>query len=151
MRPGAEEFLQEMSEYFEIVVFTAAMQDYADWVLDQIDPHKYIKHRLYRQHALRQTTSYIKDLSRLGRDIRRVIIVDNVAENFQQQPENGILIKSWVDDPGDTALMELSPLLKEIAKKQVPDVRDALSTFSAQMLEQNERGLDHYQLSLDVC
>lgn len=53
IRPDAEEFLCEMSQFYEIVIFTAAMQDYADWVIDQIDPEGYIKHRLYRHHALK--------------------------------------------------------------------------------------------------
>ena len=150
VRPGTDEFLQEMSESFEIVVFTAAMQDYADWVLNQIDPNGYIKHRLYRQHTIRSEKCYIKDLSRIGRDLKRMIIVDNVGENFQLQPENGILIKSWLDDPSDTALLELAPLLKEIAKKKVGDVKEALNKFSMQMNEQSEMGLQHYQLSLDV-
>ena len=34
IRPGAHEFLRQMSQAYEIVIFTAAMQDYADWVLD---------------------------------------------------------------------------------------------------------------------
>ena len=104
--------MQDLAEYYEIVVFTAALQDYADWVLDQIDPKKYIKHRLYRQHAFPYGTSFVKDLSRVGRDLSKIIIVDNVADNFQLQPENGILIKSWIDDSADTALQELAPLLK---------------------------------------
>jgi CTD small phosphatase-like protein 2 len=113
VRPGAEAFLKQISQYYEIVVFTAALQEYADWVLDQIDPGptKYIKYRLYRQHALPCATNFVKDLSRLGRDIRKVIIVDNVGENFQLQQENGIMIRSWVDDSNDTALQELAPLL----------------------------------------
>ena len=49
--------------------------------------------------------------------------MDNVAENFQLQPDNGIFIKSWFDDMSDTALEELSPLLKEIVEKKVTDVR----------------------------
>ena len=111
VRPGAEQFLKNVSKFFEIVVFTAALQDYADWVLDQIDPDKYIKHRLYRQHARQCGINYVKDLALIGRDLKRVIIVDNVAENFQTQPENGILIRSWTDEPGDTALQELAPIL----------------------------------------
>lgn len=55
---------------------------------------------------------FIKDLSRIGRPLHRTIIVDNVAENFSQQPDNGIFIKSWFDDVSDTALLELAPLLK---------------------------------------
>ena len=48
VRPGAMKFLKEMSDYFEIVIFTAAMPDYADWILDNIDRHNKITHRLYR-------------------------------------------------------------------------------------------------------
>ena len=95
-----------------MVVFTAALQEYADWVLDQIDPAKHVKHRLFRQHALPYGATTVKDLSRLGRDLRKVIIVDNVADNFQLQPENGILIRTWTDDATDTALRELAPLLR---------------------------------------
>lgn len=112
IRPGCEKFLKEMSELYEVVIFTAAMQDYADWVLDNIDKPKYISYRLYRQHASPTNMVFIKDLSRIGRPLNKTIIVDNVAENFSQQPDNGIFIKSWFDDMTDTALLELAPLLR---------------------------------------
>lgn len=101
-----------MSELYEVVIFTAAMQDYADWVLDNIDKNKYISYRMYRQHASPTGMVFIKDLSRIGRPLNKTIIVDNVAENFSQQPDNGIFIKSWFDDMQDTALLELAPLLR---------------------------------------
>jgi CTD small phosphatase-like protein 2 len=88
-------------------------------------------------------------LSKLGRDISRVIIVDNVAENFQNQPDNGIFIRSWFDDMTDTALEELGPLLKEIVRKQVPDVRVALRKFRDQMMEQLEKGISNPVMTLD--
>jgi CTD small phosphatase-like protein 2 len=113
-RPGCEQFLEDASKYFEIVIFTAALQDYADWVLDQLDPSGCISHRLYRQHAVFTGSYYVKDLSQIGRELSKVIIVDNIAENFQAQPDNGILIRSWFDDPNDNALLELLPLLKGI-------------------------------------
>ena len=122
IRPGVQKFLQEMSEIYEVVIFTAAMQDYADWVLDQLDKNSWITHRLYRQHTSIENGVFIKDLSKLGRDLNKTIIVDNVAENFQKQPENGILIKSWYDDPNDDALFELGPLLKMIARKKTDKV-----------------------------
>ena len=77
----------------------------------------------------------MKDLSRIGRDLSKTIIVDNIAENFQLQPDNGIFIKTWIDDMNDTALLELAPLLKQIVNKKVPDVRDALRKFRDQMLD----------------
>jgi len=98
---------------------------------------------MYRQHALPYGPIFVKDLSRIGRDLSRTIIVDNVAENFQLQPDNGIFIKSWFDDMSDTALSELAPLLKEIVKKQVNDVRDALRKFRDQMLEQISKGIQN--------
>ena len=48
IRPGCEKFLKEMSELYEVSIFTAAMQDYADWVLNELDPKKYITYRMYR-------------------------------------------------------------------------------------------------------
>lgn len=82
IRPGAREFLAQMSICYEVVIFTAAMQDYADWVIDHLDTGKWIKHRLYRQHACREGPVFIKDLSKLGRQLNTVIIVDNVYQNF---------------------------------------------------------------------
>ena len=49
----------------------------------------------------------------------------------------------------DTALDELGPLLKEIVKKQVKDVRVALRKFRDQMIEQLEKGITNPTMSLD--
>ncbi len=65
----------------------------------------------------------------MGRELSKTLIVDNVAENFQLQPDNGVFIRTWIDDPTDNALEELAPLLKEIVLKGVTDVRDALKVF----------------------
>lgn len=48
IRPGADEFLRLLSNHYEIVIFTAAMQDYADWALDHFMHKKSISYRLYR-------------------------------------------------------------------------------------------------------
>ncbi len=93
----------------------------------------------------------------MGRDLSKIIIVDNVAENFQLQPDNGIFIRSWFEDTNDTALSELSPLLKgkihklyvEIVRKDVDDVRVALRQFRDQMLDQISKGISTPQLSLN--
>jgi CTD small phosphatase-like protein 2 len=71
----------------------------------------------------------VKDISKLGRDLSRTIIIDNVWENFQLQQENGIFIKTWIDDKNDTSLIDLMPLLKEFVIKEVPDVRKTLRKF----------------------
>merc|ERR1719159_1408539 len=115
IRPGMREFLEKMHSLgYELVIFTAATQDYADWVIDQIDPDRLIHHRLYRQHALPWGPLFAKDLSRLGRDLNRTLIIDNVQENFMLQPNNGIFILTWCEDPQDNALFALTPLLDEL-------------------------------------
>jgi len=127
IRPGMPEFLNRMNKIgYEVVIFTAATQDYADWVIDQIDPGGLIHHRLYRQHALPWGPIFVKDLSKLGRDLDRMLIIDNVQENFMLQPGHGIFIFTWYDDPGDTALLALTPLLEELlaTKAKVPEILD---------------------------
>jgi TFIIF-interacting CTD phosphatase-like protein len=66
IRPGADDFLKTLASHFEIIIFTAAMQDYADWVLDNLDTNRIINYRLYRQHAVRNGAVFIKDMSKLG-------------------------------------------------------------------------------------
>ena len=66
LRPYAQEFLDEMGKYYEIVVFTAALQDYADWILNRLDTNGSIKYRLYRQHTYSQSNYHIKVIHYCG-------------------------------------------------------------------------------------
>ena len=115
-----------MAQHYEVVIFTAGTKDYADWALAHISnqaAYHFIDHRLYRDHTIQAMEVFIKDLANLGRDLNKTIIVDNIPENFLLQPENGISIKSWFDDPDDTALTDMTPLLVQIVEQMVPDVR----------------------------
>jgi len=67
-----------MSKLYEIVIWTAGMKEYADWVINILDKYKCIKYRLYRQHTQEKNDTYIKDLSKLGRNIAKTIIIDNL-------------------------------------------------------------------------
>lgn len=107
-RPFCLGFLRNLSAYYEIVVFTAATKNYADQIIDALDPEKtLIDFRLYRQHTKPQDGVYYKDLKPLGRDLRKTIIVDNIADNFAKQKENGIEIKGWYFEKEDTELRKL--------------------------------------------
>ena len=125
IRPFCNQFLTELSNYFELVIFTAAMKDYADWIVDGIDKRGSIKHRLYRQHCRRTHVSRseeeggdyymaVKDMRLLGRDIKKTIIIDNLKENFWSTcPNNGLEIKSWYGvDMCDQELKNFIPFLK---------------------------------------
>ena len=45
-------------------------------------------------------------MSRLGRPMKDIIIVDNSPMSYLFQPENGVAILSWYDDKNDTKLFE---------------------------------------------
>ena len=82
----------------------------------------------------------IKDLSKIGRPLEKTIIVDNIADNFHLQKDNGIFIRSWYDDPYDTELKDLIPLLKQIVLLQIPDVRKCLKDYRDQMSRMINQG-----------
>ena len=130
IRPYCIQFLEEMSKFYEIVIFTAALKDYADSILDILDPKKrFIKYRLYRQHTSICGVTFCKDLSKIGRNLGRTIIVDNLADNFKLQPNNGIHIWTWIDDMKDTQLNDLGKILKELVSKQPADIRPIIKKF----------------------
>ncbi|CAD8093279.1 unnamed protein product [Paramecium sonneborni] len=141
VRPFAEEFLESVSKYYEIFIFTAALPDYANFIIDIIDKKGVVKQRLYRDKTIFKDQVYIKDLSILNRSLSKVIIVDNMPENFQLQPENGIYIQSWFGDTKDRALKDLQPLLEQIAIKKCKDIRVALNQFRQQMIERVQMGI----------
>ena len=64
---------------------------------------------------------FVKDVSRLGRKLSDLIIIDNSPSSYMFQPENGIPILSWYEDRQDKKLFELMPVLKKMAL--VSDVR----------------------------
>lgn len=128
LRPGLDEFLKGMKPLYELIVFTAGTQDYADPILDAIEKEeKFFEKRLYRQHAVIIENLFVKDLSKLGRDLSKVIIIDNMPHNFRLQKDNGIYIKNFYgEDKSDTTLFDLIPILKDIASDKNNDVRKEL-------------------------
>ena len=131
VRPYCFEFLKELNELYEIVTFTAGTKDYADNILNILDiDNNIIKYRLYRQHTTILGCSVYKDLSKLGRDLSKVIIIDNLKENFKMQPNNGIFIKTWTNDINDVQFKDLLKLLKDIVAFNVNDVRQVIQKMN---------------------
>ena len=133
VRPFADYFLSEMGKYFEIVIFTAAAEDYADLVLKELDKKNNISYRLYRKHTEQKNGVFLKDLSKLGRDITKVCIIDNNRENFDLQPENGLHISSFLGEQNDTELFLLSKDLLMIINDDKEDIRNRLEVIRKKM------------------
>ncbi|ORX98809.1 NIF-domain-containing protein [Basidiobolus meristosporus CBS 931.73] len=115
-RPGVDEFLKRVGEIFEVVVFTASLSKYADPVMDLLDVHRSVKYRLFRESCYNHCGNYVKDLSQLGRDIRQVMIIDNSPASYLFHPTNAVPISSWFNDPHDTELLDLIPVLEDLAE-----------------------------------
>ena len=134
-RPGLKQFLREMNKIYEIIIFTSATSFYADPILNSVDKKQhFFKNRLYRKHTVFINNVYVKDLSKLGRDLSKIIIIDNKPENFQLQKENGIFIKSFFgNDKTDKVLDNLMPILKNIANDPNNDVREEIKKFNKEI------------------
>ena len=124
IRPGAINFLQRIHKYYEVVIFTASVANYADPLIDMLDVDKYWFYKLFREHWT-YNGNYVKDISKLGRDLKDWIIVDNLPKSYSLQPENGLPISSWYDNQMDMELDKLYRLLVMLSK--VKDVRKYIS------------------------
>ena len=153
IRPGVKEFLEKMSQIYEIVIFTASISKYAGPLLDILDKDKFCSYRLFREHCTLINTSFAKDLKKLGRNLKDVIIVDNSPMAYLLNTENGIPILTWFDNKNDKELYKISPLLEFLS--QVNDVREyipkivinnEISYKNAMMvMDEYERNIDRYK------
>jgi len=133
VRMGTENFIRKLSKYCEIAIFTASTQNYADIVIDGLDCKDLIDYRLYRQHTTLMNGVNVKDLSKLGRNMDKIIIVDNIEENYQLQPNNGLNICDFEGDENDNELDFLLEDLLKLVKQPGKNVCDELSVIRRNM------------------
>ena len=123
-RPYVGVFLSIVCEIFEVVVFTASLLEYANPIIDLIDIENKIKYRLFREHCIKiDKDKYIKNLYRLGRDLKNIIIIDNNPFSYALNIENGIPISTWETNQTDNELIRLIPILQYLSRNSISDVR----------------------------
>ncbi|KAM9848519.1 CTD small phosphatase-like protein 3 [Aulostomus maculatus] len=125
LRPHVKEFLQSMAKVYELFVYTCAKKEYAEKILDVLDPQrKLFRHRLYQDDCACVLGHYIKDLSVLGRDLAKTVVLDNAPHTYPYHLMNTIPIKSWSGESEDRELHRLVPYMEKLSAAE--DFREVL-------------------------
>ena len=124
-RPFVDEFLYEMSLCYDIIIFTASLNEYTTPLIPIIDKYKVIKKVLNREYCTFWKGLYLKELKIINKDIKDLIIVDNNPISYALNKDNGIPILTWIDNPNDNELIKLIPILKYLSK--INDVRPIIN------------------------
>lgn len=129
VRPDLNKFILKASRLFDLFIFTASEQYYADPIIDQIIPSIDKEHRLYRNSCKFIDGNVCKDLRAFERNLRKVILIDDKVNTFTFFPDNTISVDPWYDDPNDRLLMKtLWPLLKKC--EAATDVRGIIGDYN---------------------
>lgn len=133
-RPYCDFFLKQVSSWFNLVIFTASVKEYADPIINYLEMEKkYFQQRLYRNNCLlRDGEGYIKDLNQISKNLNDLIIIDNSPISYSLNESNGILVEGWINDPTDTDLLNLIPLLNGL--RYSTDVRSVLSLKNGEIV-----------------
>ena len=152
-RPYLFQFLNSVSKFYEIIIFTAGLKEYAKIVLDLIENRmgkKIFDYRLYRENTISNDEGiFIKDLSKIGRSLQKIIIVDNTKDNYELQKENGIEIKSYfgfdfekidIDEDNsyideDNCLAELEKILLKIVEDKPKNLVLSLKKYQREIVQ----------------
>jgi Dullard-like phosphatase family protein len=127
-RPGLENTLKILCNHFELILFTAGSETYADIVLGELDIRKYFDHVLSRMDCYFINGVFVKDLEILlsGRSLSDLLIIDNKAESYAMHIENGIPIDDYIGGNDDNALSKLTKFLLKKCKGYT-DVREVVN------------------------
>ena len=116
VRPGVMDLLKELYNYYEIDIFTAALKHYADNIVNKLDRDNiYISYRLYRCHCTYEDGKSVKKLSLMGRDLNKIVFVDDLKRNAKYNMKNLALVSKWIDNIYDNEIINLKNKLKYIA------------------------------------
>ena len=132
LRNGLFSFLSMLKPYYEIISFSCEPNEITESIIREIESQKiYFDYNLTREHSILYENTLVKDISLIGRDPSKIIIVDDDENCFQLNNENGIKISEFngINDI-DNSLFELKKILILIYRKNYDDVRVAIKEFA---------------------
>jgi len=133
-RPGLFQFLSDIQPYYELMTFTSASKEYAQPIINEIESkNKYFDFNFFREHSIIFGNDFVKDISRIGRDMKKIIIIDNMEENFRLNKKNGIKIYPFYGNKNDNVLFELKNILMAIYNQGYEDITIALNYYSKEI------------------
>jgi TFIIF-interacting CTD phosphatase-like protein len=115
------------------------MKKYAEQIINFIQiKENYFTYCIYREDSLLFNDEF-KDINKLGRDIKKIIIIDDRPDNIQFQSQNGIIIKPYIIDrnnpkDNDYILYDLQRILLRIAKENPDDIRESLRKYKNEII-----------------
>ena len=133
LRNGLFSFLDLIKTFYELISFCNEPKHITESILKEIEKEKkYFVYNLNRDNCIIYENSLVKDISLIGRDISKIIVIDDDENCFKLNKENAIKISTFNNnkDKNDNALAELKKILILIYKDNYDDIRIALKDFS---------------------
>ena len=138
LRCGLRDFLKGLMNYYELIAFSNNHQNYIDQVTEFIEnEEQYFTFKLHLENSTYLNEEYFKDINKIGRDIKKTIIIDNKEnENINKKNENEILIKQFIKNSNeeniidnDYILHNLIRILIKIANEKPDDIRKSIKKY----------------------
>ncbi|KAI3812136.1 hypothetical protein L1987_16844 [Smallanthus sonchifolius] len=150
-RPGVDDFLEHLAQFYEIIVYSDQQAMYVDPIVDRLDEKHCIRYRLSRAATRYQDGKHYRDLSKLNRDPSRVLYVSGNALESCLQSENCVPVKPWKCEAEDTTLLDLIPFLEFVARHRPADIRPVLASYQGHDIAKEfvERSKEHQRRRLE--
>eukprot|EP00834_Sanchytrium_tribonematis_P003687 NODE_152_length_15391_cov_0.883272.p7 type:complete len:244 gc:universal NODE_152_length_15391_cov_0.883272:4693-5424(+) len=146
IRPYAIDLLKTVKNLgFNVGIFTASEQDYADEIIKLLDPdNDIITQRLYRDSCIpvyndeisTKVDYYMKDLTKVKGDLDNMVLVDD-DDRVVFKGQNHIPVNSYFGENGDHELRQVGVLLNEIARSKEESISETLAELWARRERSN--------------
>lgn len=132
VRPGATEFLEKVSDLYEIFIFTASSKEYSENIIKHIFPSVNIQNCFFRESCIFKLGYALKDLKVINRPLNQVVLVDDILGSGMMQPGNTVCVEPWIGNFQDSVLLnELYPFLLSCAEEN--NIPKAIHKYAEKM------------------